>query len=109
MLVGEQGLLPISTLLDEARRQDISFFAFPTLFWWNASDAALLAAIALGVVASLFGAVRPGRAWLALSLPLYLSVSTAAQDFCGFQWDHLLVEASFLALFLDWRRPGRAA
>jgi hypothetical protein len=109
LLIGAHGLLPIARLLDEARAQGVSFFAFPTLFWLGASDTALSAAVALGAAASLYGTIRPGRIWLAFSLPLYLSVSIAAQDFCAFQWDYLLVEASFLALFLDPRRPSRAA
>jgi hypothetical protein len=109
LLIGEGGLLPIAPLLDEARRLGIPFFELPTLFWLDASDHALVLAVALGASASAFGLLRPGRSWLCLSLPLYLSVSVAAQDFCSFQWDHLLVEASFLALFLDWRRPSTAA
>jgi hypothetical protein len=109
LLVGAHGLLPIAPLLDEARREHVSFFALPTVFWLSASDGALLGAACLGAAASLYGVLRPGRAWIALSLPLYLSVCIAAQDFCGFQWDNLLLEASFVALFLDARAPTRAA
>ena len=109
LLVGEDGLLPIAPLLRAARGAGLGWRDVPTLFWWGASDRALVGVVALGAAAALFGVLRPGRAWIALSLPLYLSVCVAAQDFCGFQWDNLLLEASLLALFLDARRPAAAA
>jgi len=43
---------------------------------------------------------------------IYLSLATVGQDFFGFQWDNLLLEAGFLAIFLaplQWlARPARA-
>ena len=36
---------------------------------------------------------------LALLWLLYLSLATVGQDFLGFQWDNLLLEAGFLAIF----------
>ena len=41
-------------------------------------------------------------------LVLYLSISVAGQDFWSFQWDILLTEAGFLAIFADGRpdAPG---
>jgi hypothetical protein len=38
---------------------------------------------------------------------LYLSLATAGQDFMNFQWDALLLEAGFLAIFLDVGRVTR--
>lgn len=109
LLIGAHGLLPIAPILEEARREHVSFFELPTVFFLSASDGALLGATCLGAAASLYGALRPGRSWIALSLPLYLSVCVVAQDFCGFQWDNLLLETSFLALFLDERAPTPSA
>ena len=40
------------------------------------------------------------RAGLAILFVLYLSLSAAGQDFLSFQWDSLLIEAGFLAIFL---------
>ena len=40
LLIGAHGLLPIAPLLDEVRRQHLSFFELPTLFWISASDEA---------------------------------------------------------------------
>jgi len=98
----------IAPILEQARHE-VSWVHFPTLFWLWASDRAIVGAVALGAASALYGTLRPGRASLFVSLPLYLSVSVAAQDFCSFQWDILLVEASFLSLFLDAERPSRAA
>ena len=36
---------------------------------------------------------------LALLWLLYLSLVTVGRDFLGFQWDNLLLEAGFLAIF----------
>ena len=44
---------------------------------------------------------------LILLFVLYLSLSTAGQEFLGFQWDALLVEAGFLAIFLGRARHCR--
>ncbi len=109
LLIGQDGLLPITPLLAAAKHEGYGFFDLPTLFWLRSTDGVLLAAVALGAAASLFGVLRVGRAWLLVSLPLYLSVAIAAQDFCAFQWDYLLIEASALALFVDPRGPTRAA
>ncbi|MEO6953098.1 MAG: lipase maturation factor family protein [Polyangia bacterium] len=109
LLVGSHGLLPIAPLLDEARRQHVAMRTAPTLFWWSASDTMLIGACALGAASALYGLLYASRVWLIVSLPLYLSVCIAAQDFCGFQWDLLLLETSFVALFLDPQRPTLAA
>lgn len=109
LLVGAHGLLPIAPLLDEARRQHVAVLTAPTIFWWSASDSMLVGACALGAASALYGLLFASRVWLLVSLPLYLSVCIAAQDFCGFQWDLLLLETSFVALFLHPQRPTRAA
>ena len=48
---------------------------------------------------------------LALLWLLYLSLVTVGRDFLGFQWDNLLLEAGFLAIFFaPWRLwPWRCA
>jgi hypothetical protein len=103
-LVGSRGILPLSRYLasmHEAMGARAWWYA-PTIFWANSSDLALriawIAGAALAVVLTL-GFFR--RVCLVLLLVLYLSICTAGQDFWSFQWDILLLEAGFLAIFLD--------
>jgi hypothetical protein len=103
-LVGSQGVLPLENYL-HGMHQAMGARAFwyaPTVFWVNSSDLtvriAWIAGAALSVVLTL-GFFR--RACLVLLLILYLSICTAGQDFWSFQWDILLLEAGFLAIFLD--------
>jgi len=108
-LIGAQGVLPIANYLrgmHEALGARAFWYA-PTVFWVSSSDAALRAAwisgAALAVILML-GFLR--RVCLGALLILYLSISTAGQDFWSFQWDILLTEAGFLAIFAD-ESPGR--
>ncbi|MEA3411269.1 MAG: lipase maturation factor family protein [Pseudomonadota bacterium] len=103
-LVGENGILPLQEKL--AFLSDRSalerFLKLPTLFWINAGDGALRAACVAGCVFSLllfFGVWI--RASLIALFVLFLSVFHAGQIFLNFQWDYLLLEAGFLAIFLD--------
>ncbi len=111
VLIGSRGLLPITDLVELARRQPgVSWRDVPTLFWWFQSDAALSAGIAAGVALSLcalLGFAR--RICFALSAVLYLSYVTVARDFLFFQWDSLLIETSLLAAFLPTSRPAPVA
>lgn len=102
-LVGQDGILPVSEYLDAARQGwgSTAYWGLPTLFWLNASDTALVLGAAGGVglaVLVMAGVwVRPALAGL---FALYLSYTYAGQDFFNFQWDLLLLEAGFLAIFL---------
>ncbi len=108
-LIGSQGILPLTNYLHGMRDAmgARAFWYVPTVFWLNSSDIALriawVAGSALAIVLAL-GFFR--RTCLVLLLILYISVSTAGQDFWSFQWDILLTEAGFLAIFLD-ASPGR--
>ncbi|MDQ2898601.1 MAG: lipase maturation factor family protein, partial [Acidobacteriota bacterium] len=65
------------------------------------SDAALRIACALGATCSILLTLEIApRAMLALAFCLYLSLVSAGQIFMGYQWDFLLLEAGFLAIFL---------
>jgi hypothetical protein len=73
----------------------------PSLFWVNSSDFALVAGTVVGVVLGLLViADRWTRPALIALFALYLSYVYAGQDFMSFQWDSLLLEAGFLAIFL---------
>jgi hypothetical protein len=108
-LIGSQGILPVGNYL-RGMHQALGARAFwyaPTVFWASSSDLALriawIAGAALAIVLML-GFFQ--RACLVALLILYISISTAGQDFWSFQWDILLTEAGFLAIFAD-ASPGR--
>ncbi len=108
-LIGSRGILPVANYLrgmHEALGARAFWYA-PTVFWVSSSDLALrvawIAGAALAIVLIL-GFFR--RACLVALLILYLSISTAGQDFWSFQWDILLTEVGFLAIFAD-ASPGR--
>ena len=102
-LIGSSGILPVAEFLRSAREyfRTAAYWNIPTLFWLNASNAGVktdwIAGICLSVLLLLGVNWRPIR--LALFL-LYLSIVTAGQVFMTYQWDALLLEAGFLAIFL---------
>ena len=108
-LVGEQGILPVGQYLQSARRQlgADAFFLLPTLYWFNSSNAYLHFLCAAGAIISvlLMAGLAPVLS-LSLLFVLYLSLTIAGQTFLSFQWDILLLEAGFLAIFFApfrWR------
>ena len=103
-LVGHAGILPLGNHLGAARHAlgDTAYRILPTLFWLDSSDASLLAGCAVGAFLGLLVVLnRWTRAVLIGLFVLYLSYFYAGQDFTGFQWDLLLLEAGFLAIFLS--------
>jgi predicted DCC family thiol-disulfide oxidoreductase YuxK len=121
-LIGHNGILPANRFMSAVGQQcDLErigldrFHLVPTLCWFNASDGFLHFQCAVGVALAIFlvmGIVP--IPCLALLWLLYLSLATVGRDFLGFQWDNLLLEAGFLAIFFapwqfwPWRRVGRA-
>lgn len=105
-LAGAEGIEPFADLLARlaATPGVETYLQLPTLFWLNASDAALIGAAVTGCAAALMILVdvwtRPA---LVLAWALYLSLYHAGGIFMTFQWDGLLLEAGFLAIFLT---PG---
>ena len=102
-LIGHVGILPASDYL-AAVHQSVGTSAYrllPSLFWANSSDAALVAGTVMGAVLGLLViADRWTRPALIGLFALYLSYVCAGQDFLSFQWDSLLLEVGFLAIFL---------
>jgi len=101
-LVGSRGMLPIAEFLDRVRALYGAALVheLPTLCWLNASDGFLHFQCALGFLVSaaiLLGFAQ--RVALALAWLLYLSLCVAGQSFLSFQWDVLLLETSFFAIF----------
>src|SRR5216117_1935088 len=106
-LVGANGILPISDYLSLAR-SEIGFRAIwilPTLCWFNSSNAFLHFLCGGGVLLSLLLICRIAPALsLGVLFVFYLSLSIAGQAFLSFQWDILLLETGFLAIFFaPWR------
>lgn len=104
-LIGTHGILPIEVKLQELSNviPNQKYWFFPSVFWFTASDSALLWVCYLGVISatSLF-IDRASAVSLFVCYILYLSIAFAGQDFTAFQWDGLLLEVGFLAIFLTW-------
>jgi hypothetical protein len=106
-LIGSKGIVPAETFLQEAKFQygGASYYLFPTLCWFGASDGVLHFLCASGMLLALLlltGIVQ-GPACLGLWM-LYLSLSVVGQEFLGYQWDTLLTETGLLAVFLaPWK------
>ncbi len=101
-LVGSNGILPAEQYLAAVRQQigTEGYYLLPTLFWLNASDACLHFLCAGGVVLSLVLIARFFPAFTLVGLWIfYLSLVTIGQVFLSFQWDVLLLEVGFLAIF----------
>jgi hypothetical protein len=102
-LAGDQGILPVAEAIAALRAEKgwLGFFDFPTLFWFDASNDALFAVALAGCAFSvaLFLNFLP-RVSLILLFVFYLSLFHAGQLFMNFQWDYMLLESGFLAIFL---------
>ncbi len=102
VLMGSRGLIPAAEWLP---RQ--SFADTPSIFHLGASDAALHAFALVGVLASvaLVLGLAP-RLVLVVLWALSLSFTVAGSAFFEFQWDTLLLEATYVAWFVapwGWR------
>ena len=102
-LAGPNGILPFNEFLELAfqQRGNEAYIYLPTLFWINSGDTALQLVAYTGCALSiaLFLGYRK-KTVLILLFILYLSLFHAGQMFLTFQWDSLLLEAGFLAIFL---------
>jgi predicted DCC family thiol-disulfide oxidoreductase YuxK len=104
-LIGSHGILPAGDFLSRARLYlgSAAFWRIPTLLWLNHTDSAIRL---IWVSGTLFSAAQlAGLNWRFLRVAqfvLYLSLVSSGQDFMGYQWDALLLEAGFLAIFLGW-------
>ena len=106
-LLGKRGILPFGEYL-QAAREALGAAAYrnvPTLLWIVPTDTAMTAlwlAGCLWALIAVFG--RWQRPAMAVCLVLWLSLCAVGQDFYSFQWDILLSEAGFLAIFADAAR-----
>ncbi|HTX23006.1 MAG TPA: lipase maturation factor family protein [Candidatus Aquilonibacter sp.] len=107
-LIGHDGILPTDQFMSAVQQQCDAqgiglnrYHLLPTLCWFDSSDGFLDFQCAAGTVCAilLMLGIAPVPS-LALLWLLYLSLTTAGRDFYSFQWDNLLLEAGFLAIFL---------
>jgi predicted DCC family thiol-disulfide oxidoreductase YuxK len=101
-LVGANGILPVSDYLRFARDEvgPRAILLLPTLCWLDSSNAFLHFLCGSGVVLSILLILGLGPIiCLVLLLISYLSLTIAGQTFLNFQWDILLLETGFLAIF----------
>jgi lipase maturation factor len=102
-LLGERGLLPVPEFLRRTTWRET-----PSLFQWRYSDRLLDVVAWTGLIFSalaLLGITERGpiivsiAAWLILYV-LYLSIVNVGQNFFGFGWESMLLEAGFFTAFL---------
>lgn len=102
-LYGSQGIAPISDYLGAVlgRFGSEAYRLLPSVLWLNASDPALQLVTVAGMIAALLLLVDFAPMLCTFVLwALYLSLVSAGQVFLSYQWDNLLLETGFLAIFL---------
>ncbi len=113
-LVGANGLTPMRPFFEAVYKQlgSRGYWLLPSLAWIHPTAAFLKLLAAAGMAISLLAAAGFGSCLAMAALwALYLALVGAGQDFMAFQWDILLLEAGFLAIFYvewDWRFWRRA-
>jgi hypothetical protein len=110
-LVGSAGILPVGEFLERAsaRLGPEAWWRLPTLCWLHAGDGMLTALCATGVGLAVLLILGIAPRWSLVGLwGAYLSLSIAGQAFLSFQWDTLLLETTFCAIWYAppgiWRR-----
>ncbi len=103
-LISHEGILPLAPYLNAIRHftGPERYWLLPTLSWLNPSDSFIHLLCNGGMALSLLAllGVAPAPCYLLL-WALYLSLANDCRDFLGFQWDGLLLEAGFLAIFFS--------
>ncbi len=101
-LVGSHGIAPAASLMEAIRNSygARAFTLLPSLFWIHRSDGLLIGLCVAGCVTAilLVGGIIQRFSAIACFV-LYLSLVSVGQPFMGFQWDALLLESGFLAVF----------
>jgi hypothetical protein len=111
---GLNAILPVAPFFEAARNQlgAEAYWALPSLAWLSPGLEILNTLVGIGVAASLLALLGVLQPLCFLILwAIMLSLCVAGRDFYSFQWDALLIEVGFLAVFLSpWRlRPNFSA
>lgn len=113
-LIGSNGILPAAQLMEAMERTATEqgwsswerFRALPTLCWLSASDGFLNFLCAGGVVMAVLLILGIAPMLMTIGLLLfYMSLARVGGNFMSFQWDYLLLEAGFLAIFFAPLNP----
>jgi hypothetical protein len=106
-LIGVHGILPFEDYLKAVKEalHSAAYWNVPTLLWMFPNDSAMLALWLTGCLWALIAVFgKWQRAAMVVCLVLWISLCSVGQDFYSFQWDILLCEAGFLAIFADVAR-----
>lgn len=102
-LISSNGILPVDRFLEiiKISFDSSSYFYFPSLAWISHTDFFLKLLVIVGIFFSLLLIIGILESPILITLYiLYLSIVTIGQTFMSFQWDMLLLETGFLAIFL---------
>lgn len=109
-LVGPNGILPFYQTLNYAYMESgwQAWLQIPTVFWIDASDTALKMATYGGVVLAVLLFFERWQTGALIGMyVLYVSLFLAGNLFLSFQWDTLLLETGFFAIFLVQGGPNK--
>jgi len=111
-LIGSTGLLPAADFLKMVHEEYgvRGYLMAPTLAWLYPTDGFISGLAVAGVVAAVLVVLNFATGPMLLAAwVLYLSQVSIGQEFMSFQWDSLLLETGFLAIFLaPWKLRIRA-
>ncbi len=105
-LFGPHGITPVESYLGavETALGQARLYQVPSLFWLGNSPEILGLSLWLGMAAGMAALhARFSTVALCLAFALYLSWFSVGQAFMSFQWDLLLLESGFLAIFVRFR------
>ncbi len=119
-LIGSHGIVPVEQTMGAVKHEVSSarlglsrYYRVPTLCWFSTSNSFLNLQCAAGTALAmlLIAGIAPAPCLFLLWL-IYLSLCTVGDPFMSFQWDALLLETGFLAIFFAplnlWpRHPAR--
>jgi hypothetical protein len=106
-LLGPQGILPVGDYLPlvEKHLGSQAYWRLPTFSWLSPDHGLLQAQCGAGVALALLLLCDVASLPATIGLwALYLSLSVVGREFLSYQWDALLLETGFLAMFLAPRR-----
>jgi predicted DCC family thiol-disulfide oxidoreductase YuxK len=106
-LVGSNGILPVGGFFEAVRQHGggSAYWMLPSLAWISPGDRIIEVLVLAGTGAALLALAGILQPLCFLTLwAVTLSLVVAGQDFYNFQWDALLIETGFVAIFLaPWK------
>lgn len=106
MLWGDFGVTGMGALIERFPKgiPIIDFGKLPSVFWFGSSPQILLAAIAIGIFASVSSMFwrRWRRTSLLIACVIFISFATLSNSFLVHLWDRLLIESTLLLLCFDY-------